>query len=144
MTALNLESFEAALKVHYTDLRVKNLVYRNNPFLAAVPKYEYFGGKNLPIPVQFGTPQGRSATFTDANNQNVQTPGEYTDFVLKRVRNYSVAAIDNETLEASFGRANAFMVAAASCKTCIITPGDSLPMVSRIWAVRSGVMAAKI
>ena len=87
MTALNLESFEAALKVHYTDLRVKNLVYRNNPFLAAVPKYEYFGGKNLPIPVQFGTPQGRSATFTDANNQNVQTPGEYTDFVLKRVRN---------------------------------------------------------
>ena len=114
MTALNLDSFEAALKVHYTDLRVKNLVYRNNPFLAAVPKYEYFGGKNLPIPVQFGTPQGRSATFTDANNQNVQTPGEYTDFVLKRVRNYSVAAIDNETLEASVGRPNAFMEAAAS------------------------------
>ena len=114
MAALDLTSFEAALKVHYTDLRVKNLVYRNNPFLAAVPKYEYFGGKNLPIPVQFGTPQGRSATFTDANNQNVQTPGEYTDFVLKRVRNYSVAAIDNETLEASVGRPNAFMEAAAS------------------------------
>jgi hypothetical protein len=114
MASLDLDSFEAALKVHYTDLRVKNLVYRNNPFLAAVPKYEYFGGKNLPIPVQFGTPQGRSATFTDANNQNVQTPGEYTDFVLKRVRNYSVAAIDNETLEASVGRPNAFMEAAAS------------------------------
>jgi len=114
MTALNLDSFEAALKVHYTDLRVKNLVYRNNPFLAAVPKYEYFGGKNLPIPVQFGTPQGRSATFTDANNPAVQTPGEYTDYVLTRVRNYSVAAIDNETLEASVGRPNAFMEAAAS------------------------------
>jgi hypothetical protein len=114
MTALNLDSFEAALKVHYTDLRVKNLVYRNNPFLAAVPKYEYFGGKNLPIPVQFGTPQGRSATFTDANAPAVQTPGEYTDYVLKRVRNYSIAAIDNETLEASVGRPNAFMEAAAS------------------------------
>lgn len=114
MAALDLTSFEAALKVHYTDLRVKNLVYRNNPFLAAVPKYEYFGGKNLPIPVQFGVPQGRSATFTDANNPAVQTPGEYTDFVLKRVRNYSIAAIDNETLEASVGRPNAFMEAAAS------------------------------
>ena len=68
MTALNLESFEAALKVHYTDLRVKNLVYRNNPFLATIPKYEYFGGKNLPIPVQYGVPQGRSATFQDAND----------------------------------------------------------------------------
>jgi len=114
MSALDLDSFEAALKVHYTDLRVKNLVYRNNPFLAAVPKYEYFGGKNLPIPVQFGTPQGRSATFTDANNPAVQTPGEYTDYVLTRVRNYSIAAIDNETLEASVGRPNAFMEAAAS------------------------------
>ena len=38
MTALNMQSFDAALKVHYTDLRVKNLVYKNNPFLAAIPK----------------------------------------------------------------------------------------------------------
>ena len=112
MTALNMDTFEAALKVHYTDLRVKNLVYRNNPFLAAVPKYEYFGGKNLPIPVQFGVPQGRSATFSDANNN--QTPGNYTDYVLTRVKNYAIASIANETLEASVGNANAFMEAAAS------------------------------
>jgi len=112
MTALNMDSFEAALKQHYTDLRVKNLVYRNNPFLAAVPKYEYFGGKNLPIPVQFGVPQGRSATFSDANNN--QTPGNYTDYVLTRVKNYAIASIANETLEASVGNANAFMEAAAS------------------------------
>jgi len=112
MTALDLTSFEAALKVHYTDLRVKNLVYRNNPFLAAVPKYEYFGGKNLPIPVQYGVPQGRSATFSDANAN--QTPGNYTDYVLTRVRNYAIASIGNETLEASVGSANAFMEAAAS------------------------------
>ncbi len=112
MTALNLDTFEAALKVHYTDLRVKNLVYRNNPFLAAIPKYEYFGGKNLPIPVQFGVPQGRSATFSDANDN--QTPGNYTDYVLTRVRNYAIASIGNETLEASVGNANAFMEAASS------------------------------
>ena len=114
MTELNLTTFDAALKVHYTDQRIKNLVYRNNPLLAAMPKYEFFGGKNLPIPIQTGVPQGRSATFTEANNPLVQTPGNYEDFVLKRTRNYSVATIDNETLEASVGRANAFMEAAAS------------------------------
>ena len=114
MAELDLASFDAALKVHYTDQRVKNLVYRNNPLLAAMPKYEFFGGKNLPIPIQTGVPQGRSATFQDANNQAVQTPGNYEDFVLSRTRNYAVATIDNETLEASVGRANAFMEAAAS------------------------------
>jgi len=112
MTALNLTSFEAALKVHYTDLRVKNLVYRNNPWLAAIPKMEAFGGKMLPLPLQVGVPQGRSATFTDA--QIDKTPGIYKDFQLTRIRNYGLAAIQNEVLEASVGNANAFMQAAAS------------------------------
>jgi len=112
MTALNLNSFEAALKVHYTDLRVKNLVYRNNPWLAAIPKMEAFGGKMLPLPLQVGVPQGRSANFQEA--QGNKTPGVYKDFQLTRIRNYGLAAIQNEVLEASVGNANAFMQAAAS------------------------------
>ncbi len=112
MTALNMGSFDAALKVHYTDLRVKNLVYKNNPFLAAIPKYEAFGGRNLPIPVQFGVPEGRSANFQNA--LGLQTAGNYTEFVLTRVRNYGIASIGNEVLEASVGDANAFMQAASS------------------------------
>jgi hypothetical protein len=112
MTALNLTSFEAALKVHYTDLRVKNLVYRNNPWLAAIPKMEAFGGKMLPLPLQVGVPQGRSAEFIAA--QDNKTPGVYRDFQLTRIRNYGLAAIQNEVLEASVGNANAFMQAAAS------------------------------
>ncbi len=112
MTALNLTTFEAALKVHYTDLRVKNLVYRNNPWLAAIPKMEAFGGKMLPLPLQVGVPQGRSADFQRA--QADKTPGVYKDFELKRIRNYGLAAIQNEVLEASVGNANAFMQAAAS------------------------------
>ena len=112
MTALNMGSFDAALKVHYTDLRVKNLVYKNNPFLAAIPKYEAFGGRNLPIPVQFGVPEGRSSDFQAA--LGLQTAGNYTEFVLTRVRNYGIASIGNEVLEASVGDANAFMQAASS------------------------------
>jgi len=112
MTALNLTSFEAALKVHYTDLRIKNLVYRNNPWLAAIPKMEAFGGKSLPLPLQVGVPQGRSAEFIAA--QDNKSPGVYRDFSLTRIRNYGLAAIQNEVLEASVGNANAFMQAAAS------------------------------
>ncbi len=112
MVALSTTSFEAALKVHYTDLRIKNLVYRNNPWLAAIPKMEAFGGKMLPLPLQVGVPQGRSANFQVA--QANKTPGVYRDFQLTRIRNYGLAAIENEVLEASVGNANAFMQAAAS------------------------------
>jgi len=47
--ALDMTSFASALKQHYTSDRVENMVYRDNPLLAMVPKMENFGGKNLPI-----------------------------------------------------------------------------------------------
>lgn len=110
--ALDLTTFDAALKQHYTADRVENMVYRDNPFLALVPKMEMFGGRNLPIPIVYGNPQGRSATFATAqankNNSLVE------DFVLTRARDYSLADIDNETLKASEGNANAFMEAATT------------------------------
>ena len=81
-----------------------------NPLLALIPKYEAFGGKNLPIPIIYGNPQGRSATFSTA--QSNQTNSQLKDFVLTRVKDYSLASIDNETLEASKGNANAFLEAA--------------------------------
>lgn len=41
--ALDLTSFEAALKVHYTNDRVMDMVYKDNPLLAMLSKYENFG-----------------------------------------------------------------------------------------------------
>jgi hypothetical protein len=111
---LNMTTFDAALKVHYTDDRVKNLVYKNNPLLAMIPKMESFGGKNLPIPVQFGVPGSRSASFANALTQKTGASSRFDDFVLTRVKDYCLASIDNETLEASVGNANAFMEAAAT------------------------------
>jgi len=112
MAALDLSSFDAALKAHYTDQRVKNMVYRGSPFLAWLPKMERFGGKNLPIPIQYGTPQGRSATFATAKSNKVAS--KFEDFVLVRKKDYGLASIDNETLEASIGKPNAFMEAAST------------------------------
>ena len=107
-----MTSFDAALKQHYTADRVLNLVYADNPLFALMPKYEDFGGKNLPIPLLYGNPQNRSKTFATA--QAGATTSLVTDFVLTRVKDYSIANIDNETLEASKGNANAFMEAATT------------------------------
>lgn len=112
--SLDMTSFDAALKAHYTDETVLNLVYKDNPLLALMPKYESFGGKNLPIPLIYGNPQGRSKTFSQAQTRGGATNTLVTDFVLTRVKDYSIATIDNETLEASKGNANAFMEAATT------------------------------
>lgn len=108
--ALDMTSFASALKAHYTNDTVENMVYMDNPLLAMVSKYEKFGGKNLPIPIIYGNPQGRSASF--ANAQANKTNSQIKDFVLTRAKDYSLASIDNETIEASKGDANAFLEAA--------------------------------
>ena len=111
--ALDLVSFDSALKEHYTPERVQRLTYKENPLYAMLPKYENFGGKNLPIPLIYGNPQGRSATFTNAQNRGAATSSKLEDFVLTRIKDYSIATIDNETLEASKGDANALTMRAA-------------------------------
>jgi len=110
--SLDLTTFDAALKQHYTDDVVQMMVYKDNPLLALISKYEQFGGRNLPIPLIYGNPQGRSATFSNAQTRGAATSSLLQDFVLTRVKDYSIATIDNETLEASKGNANAFMEAA--------------------------------
>lgn len=108
--SLDMSSFDAALKQHYTSDRVENMVYADNPLLAMMPKMEAFGGKNLPIPIIFSNPQNRSATFSTAIAET--SSSGLKDFVLTRVKDYSIASIDNETLEASQGNQNAFLEAA--------------------------------
>ncbi len=110
--SLDMTSFASALKQHYTQDRVENMVYKDNPWLAMVPKMEDFGGKNLPIPIIYGNPQRRSATFATA--QANATSSLIKDFTLTRASDYSFASISNEVLEASKGNANAFMEAATT------------------------------
>lgn len=112
MASLDMTSFEASLKTIYTNDKVMNMVYDNNPFLALLSKMENFGGKNLPIPLIYGNPQGRSQDFATA--QSNKTATKITDFVLTRNKDYALASIDNETLQASKGNANAFLEAATT------------------------------
>ena len=71
--ALDLTTFAAALKQHYTTDMVENMVYKDNPLLALIPKYEQFGGENLKLPIKYGIPQGRSATFATAQSNKTNT-----------------------------------------------------------------------
>lgn len=107
--SLDLTNYAPALKQYYSDTRVENMVYKDHPFLAMLGKDEKFFGKNLPIPIIYGNPQGRSATFSKAKAN--KTNSQLKDFLLTRAKDYSLASIDNETAEASENDQGAFMKA---------------------------------
>lgn len=111
MAYANVSNQVAALKELYTgDDFMKDLVYKKNPFLALVPKNESpsgFAGKYIPVPLIYGTPQGRSATF--ANAQSNQTAPALASFFVYRVSNYQLVTITNELLEATKDDAGAFV-----------------------------------
>lgn len=71
-------------------------MYADNPLLAMISKYENFAGKNLPIPIIYGNPQGTSAAFATA--QANKTNSQIKDFVLTRAKSFTLASIDNETI----------------------------------------------
>lgn len=107
MATLDTSSASAALKVYYSDQRITQLMYKDAPFWALTPKHTDFYGKLYPLPLRVANPQGRSATFSNAQAQKV--PSNYKDFNLTRAKDYSLASIDSETWMASETNPGAFM-----------------------------------
>lgn len=105
----------AALKELYTDDKeyMKDLVYKENPFLALVPKNESpdgFAGKYIPVPLEYGTPQGRSHSFSNAQNQ--QTATSLASFFVYVIEDYQLVTITNLLMEQTKTNAGAFVDAA--------------------------------
>lgn len=105
----------AALKELYTDDKeyMKDLVYKENPFLALVPKNESpdgFAGKYIPVPLEYGTPQGRSHTFSNAQAQ--QTPTALVSYFVYVIEDYQLVTITNLLMEQTKTNAGAFVDAA--------------------------------
>lgn len=124
--ALDMTTFDDAMKQLYSVERVENMVYADNPLLAMIPKSEKFFGKNLPIPIQYGIPQSRGVTVATAQSVVRDYVG-VEQFVLTRVKDYAVATIDGETIMASENDEGAFMEAAsAQVDGCIHTLTRSL------------------
>ncbi len=102
----------AALKELYTDDKdyMKDLVYKENPFLALVPKNESpdgFAGKYIPVPLEYGMPQGRSHTFSNAQNQ--QTATSLASFFVYVISDYQLVTITNLLMEQTKTNAGAFV-----------------------------------
>lgn len=89
----------SVLKELYDGQIPENMVYMDRPFLAMVSKKTDFGGRNYPIPVEYGVSQGRSSQFPYA--QANQSANQYVEFLLTRVSDYSLATISNELLLAA-------------------------------------------
>lgn len=106
---LDIAAFTPGLKSYYSNQRVENMTYKDYPFYAMLTKKKDFYGKNYPLPIQIGNPQGRSHTFAKAKAN--QTSSVYKDFTLTRAKDYSLATVDGETAEASENDKGAFLKA---------------------------------
>lgn len=107
---LDMTAYDPMLKEYYDRENIENMVYPDHPLYAMVAKNEKFTGRNKPIPLVYGNPQGRSATFSKALANKTSSKTE--QFLITRAKDYSLADIDGETIEASEGDAGAFMEAA--------------------------------
>jgi hypothetical protein len=103
----SLTAIDAALKELYSGQAVENLVYQDAPFLAMVPKFTEFVGRNYPQPIITGVPAGRSANFAGA--QLYQSQSKVDSFLLTRVSDYAVASVSNEAFLASKSDKGAFL-----------------------------------
>lgn len=111
-TYMNSTNQLAVLKELYPDdgAFLKDLVYRKNPALALLPKDESadgFAGKYIPVPTVYGDPQGRSATF--ANAQTNQTAVQDVSFFVYVSQNYQLVSLQNLFIEQTKSKAGAFV-----------------------------------
>ena len=104
---LDVGTVTEALKEHYKPLRVQNMVYKDNPLFAMMPKYTKFGGENMPIPLLYSNPQRRSATFSTGKAND--STSALKQFVLTRVKDYSFASITGESIKATERDSDAFL-----------------------------------
>ena len=108
----NLARASAILKERYPDDEVRSMTYKNRPFFAMVTKDESFNGELMKVPQKYGNPQNRSTKFSQAKAGT--SSSSFEAFKIERVKNYSFASIDNETLLATENDDGAFLAAMES------------------------------
>jgi len=114
-TYANSSNQIASLKELYTDNSdyMKDLVYKENPLFAIMPKNESpdgFAGKYIPVPLEYGNPQGRSHTFSQA--QTNQTAASLVSYFVYVIEDYQLVTITNLLMEQTKTNAGAFVDAA--------------------------------
>lgn len=100
-TSHTMSSQDALLKDYYTDDKLKEQSYGENPFYAFVKKErgQMAGGRRYVQPVEFGHPGGSSADFAKAMVNG--TISRYEDFLIPRKKQYQKIEVDHELMFAS-------------------------------------------
>lgn len=96
----NATDYDAVLKDYYTDDKIKEQSYSENPWFAMVPK-EQAGGRRYVQPIEYGNPGGASAKFGTAATNSDKSKSKYLDFLITRQKQYQRVDIENELLYAT-------------------------------------------
>jgi hypothetical protein len=108
----DLTRASAITKERYPADEVQRMSYKNRPLFAMLEKDESFTGELMKVPQQYGNPQNRSTKFSQAKAGT--SSSSYEAFKIERVKNYSFASIDNETILATENDDGAFLRALES------------------------------
>lgn len=103
--SMSATAISALLKEMYPEVVLKNITYVS-PFLAMVPKETDAQGELFKIPLIYGNPQNRSATFSNANSGT--TGSSINAFMLTYAENYSIASVSGKVARQSKGNKGAF------------------------------------
>lgn len=97
-TSHTLSNQDALLKDYYTDDKVKEQSYGENPFFAFMKKERgvMAGGRRYVQPVEFGHPGGASADFATAMDSG--TESKYDDFLISWKKQYQKVKVDHELM----------------------------------------------
>ena len=99
MSALDLTSFDYALRTRYDDGEIITAVCKENPAYARMPKNFTFPDRNFSFVLHYGASNGRSATFAKAQSNYGASKG--IEVLIKRAHDYGVGRIDTETMLSS-------------------------------------------
>lgn len=97
----------AVLKTLYDTREIQDLSISKDPFFAMMSKDTSFTGDGLKIPLAIADPNGRSATFTNAQ-ANI-AGANWKAFTLTRATDYAIGRITGEVMEIAQSNTGAFL-----------------------------------
>lgn len=106
-TTSNSTNLSALYKILYPQGHVPDETYQDFPFLSLMGRDENFYGSSIYLPLKYGNGNKRSSTFSNA--QGNSGPSSNVGFTVTRARDYAVAYIDHESMEASEKDEGAFV-----------------------------------
>jgi hypothetical protein len=106
-TTATSSNLSALYKILYPQGHVPDETYQDFPMLSIIGRDENFYGPSMFLPLKYGNGNKRSSTFTNA--QGNSGPSSNVGFTVTRARDYAVAYIDNESMEASEKDEGAFV-----------------------------------